>query len=83
MRFIVCFSTERSNVVPLLQLFFVYTTVISCMAFALSLFVPHLSFFWCLGKGVLHDCGISWLYLHTRDVRNELLISIWRLQISS
>ena len=32
------------------------------MAFVLSLFVPDLSFFWCLGKAVLRDCGISWVY---------------------
>ena len=28
------------------------------MAFVLSLLVPHLSFCWCLGKAVLHDCGV-------------------------
>ena len=28
------------------------------MGIFFSLFVPHLSFFWCLGKAVLHDCGI-------------------------
>ena len=27
----------------------------------LPLFVPYLSFFWCLGKAVLRDCGISWI----------------------
>ena len=29
------------------------------VALVLSLFVPHISFFWCLGKAVLRDCGIS------------------------
>ena len=28
--------------------------------FVLSLFVSHLSFFSCLGKAVIRDCGISW-----------------------
>ena len=27
--------------------------------------------------------GVTCMKIHTRDVRNELLISIWRLQISS
>ena len=27
----------------------------------LSLFVPHLSYFWCLRKAVLRDCGMSWI----------------------
>ena len=35
-------------------------SVVSYVAFVLSLFVPHLSFFWCLGKTVLRDCGIYW-----------------------
>ena len=29
-----------------------------------SLFVPHLSFFWCLGRAVQHDCTIFWLSSH-------------------
>ena len=32
------------------------------MAFALSLYVPHLFVVWCLGQTVLRDCGISWLF---------------------
>ena len=28
------------------------------MSFVLSLFVPHLSFFWCLGTAVLRDLGL-------------------------
>ena len=35
------------------------TSTVSYMAFVLLLFVSHLSFFWCLGKAVLRDCGIS------------------------
>ena len=31
------------------------------MAFILSWFVSHLSFFWCLRKAVLRDYGISWV----------------------
>ena len=47
-------------VVLLLQ-FFVCVSVVSYVSFVLSLFVPHLSFFWCLEKAVLPDCGISWI----------------------
>ena len=36
-----------------------YASVISYVAFVLSLFVYHLSFFWFHGKAVLVDCGIS------------------------
>ena len=32
---------------------------ISYVAFVLLLFVPHLSFFWCLGKVLFCDCDIS------------------------
>ena len=31
------------------------------MAFVVSLFVPHLSFFWCSRKAVLPDCDIFWV----------------------
>ena len=30
------------------------------VAFMLSLFVPRLSFFWCLGKVVFRNCGTDW-----------------------
>ena len=33
--------------------------VVPYVAFVLSLFVHYLSFFWCFGKAVLCDCGIS------------------------
>ena len=33
------------------------------MAFLVSLFVFHLSYLWFLGRDVLRDCGISWVYL--------------------
>ena len=46
--------------------------IVSYMAFVLSLFVPYLSFFWCLGKAVLRDYGISWvsslIFLHCLHV---------------
>ena len=41
--------------------FFVCTSVISYVAFVVSLFVPHLSFLWCLGSTVLRDYDISWI----------------------
>ena len=44
--------------------FFVCTSVVSYVAFALSSFIPHLSFFCCLGRAVLRDCGISWVPSH-------------------
>ena len=47
---------------------FFFASVISYVTFVLSLFVPDLSFFWCLWKVVLHDCGISWVCSH---------ISVW------
>ena len=45
--------------VPILKLFFVSAYVVSNVAFVLSLFVPRLFLFWCLGRAVLHDCSIS------------------------
>ena len=51
--------------------FFVCTSVVSYVAFLLSLFVHHISFFWCLGRTVLRDCGISWVYLLKRLVRHQ------------
>ena len=39
-----------------------FSYLFSRMAFVLSLFVPHLSFGWCLGKAVLCDYGNSWVF---------------------
>ena len=50
--------TDRSKVVPLQQFFCVRASVVSYMTLVISLFVPPLSFFWCLGKAVLPGCGI-------------------------
>ena len=36
------------------------SSVASYEVFVLSLFVPHLSFLWCLRKAVLRGCTISW-----------------------
>ena len=36
-------------------------SVVSYVAFALSLLFPRLSFLWCLGSVVLHDLCISWV----------------------
>ena len=49
---------DVSKAVPLLQLF-VCMSVISYVAFVLSLFVLYLSFFWCIGTAMLSDCDIS------------------------
>ena len=38
-------------------------SVVSCVSFALSLFVPHFFFFWSLRIAVFLDCNIS-RYLH-------------------
>ena len=46
-----------SNAVSVLQLIFVCASVVSYVAFVLSLFVPHLFFLSCLGMAVFHDCG--------------------------
>ena len=54
------FPTDRAKADPLVQSF---CFVISYVAFAVSLFVPHLSFVWCISRTVLRDCGISWVYL--------------------
>ena len=51
--------------------FFVCTSVVSYVAFLLSLFAHPISFFWCLGRTVLRDCGISWVYLLKRLVWHQ------------
>ena len=38
--------------------FFVCATVVAFVAFKLSLFVPHLPFYWSLGRALIRDCGI-------------------------
>ena len=35
--------------------------MVSYVAFVFSLFVPNLSYFWCLRRAVLRVCGISWV----------------------
>ena len=55
----------------LLQFFFFCASVFSYVAFV-SLCVPHLSFFWCIGRTMLRDSGISLcLYLHFLTVGND------------
>ena len=54
------FPTDLSKAKPMLQ-FFGCASLASYMEFVLSLFVPHLSFFWGRGRDVLCDCGISWV----------------------
>ena len=51
------FSTDRSVAVRLSPCVggFIFGVV-------LSLFVPYLSFLWCVGKTVPCDCGISWVF---------------------
>ena len=46
--------------VPLLQFFF-WVLVVSYVTFVVSLFLPHLFYFWCLGRAMLCNCGISWV----------------------
>ena len=41
------FPTDHFKAVLLLQSFIVCASVVSYLAFVLSLFIPHLSFFWC------------------------------------
>ena len=44
----------------------------TCVSYvALSLFVPHLPFFWCHGRVVLRDCGISLV---------TSLVCLWNIQ---
>ena len=57
------YSIYASKAVFLLHFFFFFffffffcASVVSYLAFVLSLFVPHISFFWCLKRDVLHDC---------------------------
>ena len=57
------FPTDRFNVVLLLQFLLLRASVISSVAFMMSLFVPHLSFLVCLGRAVLCDCSFSWVFL--------------------
>ena len=45
------FSTDRSTAVPLLQFFFVWSSVISYVTLVLSLFVPYLSIFFVPHEG--------------------------------
>ena len=70
----IMFSTVRSRAVPLLQVFLVRSSVASYVVMYVFFFfffffffvvvvvfvsvVRHLSFIWCLGNAVLHDCDI-------------------------
>ena len=53
-------NAYRSKVVTLLQFFFVCVSVASYFAFVIMPFSFSSSVcFWCLGRAVLRDCGIS------------------------
>ena len=43
----------------------------TCVAFVVSLFAPHLSYLWCLGRAVLRYCSISWVSLIVYTLRNK------------
>ena len=58
------FPINGSKALHLLQFFIVCAIVVSYMAFVLSLFVPHLSFFGVLGRLCIRDCFISWVSSH-------------------
>ena len=91
----VVFTTDRSKAVPLLQFIFVCASMVSYEAFVLSLFAPHLSFFWCLRKDVLRDCDfrrdlhicLMFAFLHRnplfkrhlRTLKERLCSSFFRL----
>ena len=47
----------------------------SCVAYVL-LFVPHLSFSWCLGKVVLRDCGVSWASVMFLTIQSQVLTNL-------
>ena len=47
--------------VPLLQFLFVRVSMVTCVAFGLSLLVPHLFFFRSLGKAVRRVYDIYWV----------------------
>ena len=54
-------STYCSNAVSLLQFSSICASVVSYMAFVLSLFALYLFFSCFLRKAVFRDCGISWV----------------------
>ena len=64
LNFRVLCSSDRSKAVHLLQ-FFIRTKMVSYVAFILSLFVSHLSFFCCLGNAVLRDCGFFGIFIYS------------------
>ena len=43
------------------RVFGMWAFVISYVTFVVSLFVPHRSFLWCLGRAVFRDWGIFWI----------------------
>ena len=49
----VVFLLTVPRLFPLLQFFFGYASIVSYVAFVLSLLVRNLSFFWCPGKAVV------------------------------
>ena len=53
------FPTDRFKAVTPLLFHFVCASVGSLVSFILPLFVPHLSFCWCLWRDVLFSCYIS------------------------
>ena len=86
----------KANIVLCLGADFVCLCVsVECLAFVLSLFVPHRPFFWCLGKVVLCYYGISrvsslkvtfkrsktfWRISNQHLVANSLFTTIFSLQ---
>ena len=82
------FSADRSKAVPLLQFCFVCMLEIAPVPLCLVM-AYFSSFFLCLGKAVLCDCGISWitpfilLPMLSYYNKNTALDKRWNYQVSS
>ena len=71
------FPTGHFNVALLLQFFFLCASKVLYVVFALSFFVPHLSFFWCLGEVVIRDSKISCVPSLIFSTSISILIVAW------
>ena len=68
------FSTDSAKAVPLLLLFFAGASVVLYVTYIFSLYVCHISFYWCREKAVFRDFGISWIFQHTSSRKHAYVI---------
>ena len=74
--------SELSKAAPMLQFFFICSPAVSCKAFVLSVFFPHLCFFWCQGRTAIVIVIVTFPGYRLRFLNFQSVSEGWRMTIN-